>query len=132
MEMLEVIAREHKGEGNTPVLVRCDGEHLPFMNDVFDCVVCIRFLGRRIPDAVREKTLKEARRVSNKWLILLSGDLRSMGPFVRFKVFARKLSGRDVSKYRLSEQVLSLGWKEVGRFWILGMNPYVGVYQKSR
>ena len=41
----------------------CDGENLPFDDDAFDIVVCLRLMGHLPPD-VRERVLGEAMRVS--------------------------------------------------------------------
>ena len=131
MEMVKVLSRAESARGRTPLLVRCDSEQLPFKNNAFDCVVCVRFLSQAIPETVRRKVLKELRRVSKGWLILQSHNLKVIGPFVLFKVFVRKLFGRDVSKYRFREEILRLGWQEEGRFWIQDINRYIGLYQKT-
>ncbi len=113
MEMMEALAREHGQDERMP-LVRCDGEYLPFKDNAFDCVVCIRFLNHHIPDNVREK-VREMRRVSRNWLILQSQHLRFMGPFVLFKVFMRNLLGGNIRKYRYHKEVLNAGWREERR-----------------
>ncbi len=131
MEMMKVLDREQRAEGRTPSLVQCDREQLPFKDNAFDCVVCVRFLSQAIPETVRRKVLKELERILKKWLIVQSNNLKSIGPFVLIKLFLRELFGRDVSKYRFRKEILSLGWKEEGQFWIQGINRYIGVYQKA-
>ena len=131
MEMVKVLSRAERARGRTPPLVRCDSEQLPFKNNAFDCVVCVRFLSQAIPESVRRKVLKELRRVSKGWLILQSHKLKAIGHFVLIKVFLRELLGRDVSKYRFRKEIQSLGWKEEGRFWIQDINRYIGLYQKT-
>jgi SAM-dependent methyltransferase len=131
MEMMNVLAREQKARDIIPPLVRCDGEALPFKDNVFDCVVCVRFLNHSIPKSVRNNALREMKRVSRKWLILQSQHLRFLGPFVFLKLFVRKVFGADVSKYQFEKEVLSAGWKEEKRLWIRTLNRYIGVYQKT-
>ncbi len=130
MEMLETLAVEQREQGKTPPLVRCDGEHLPFKDDVFDCVVCIRFLNL-VPVVVREKILKEMMRVSRNWLIVQSHHLKVMGPFTLLKVFIKQLFGRDVSKYQLGREITSVGWKEKSRVRVRHTRHCVGVYHKN-
>ena len=131
MEMLDVLVREEKSLGKAPPLVRCDAEHLPFRDNVFDCVVCIRFLNL-VPSNVRQKVLKEMRRVSSKWLIVQSHHLKSMGPFILLKVFMRKLIGTDVRKYQLQREIVHVGWREKARLRVRHTRHCVGVYQKSQ
>jgi SAM-dependent methyltransferase len=131
LEMMNVLAREQKARNITPSLVRCDGEALPFKDNAFDCVVCFRFLNHSIPKGVRDNVFREMKRVSRKWLILQSQHLRSLGPFVRLKVFARKAFGGEVAKYQFEKEVRRAGWKEEKRLWIRTLNRYIGVYQKT-
>lgn len=132
MEMMEILAREQRRQGKTTPLVRCDCEHLPFKDNVFDCVACIRFLNHHIPAVVREGMLREMRRVSRKWLIVQSHRLKPMGPFVFLKVFIRQLFGGDVSKYRVRREILSERWKEKARIPIQDKRFYIGVFQKTQ
>jgi SAM-dependent methyltransferase len=131
MEMMNVLAREQKARDLIPPLVRCDGEALPFKDDAFDCVVCVRFLNHSIPKSVRDNVLREMKRVSKKWLILQSQHLRFLGPFVLLKIFVRRIFGREVSKYQFEKEVLGAGWKEDKRLWIRTLNRYIGVYRKT-
>lgn len=55
-------------EGLLSLLV-CDAEWLPFKDDSFDAVICIRFMFH-LPREVQLRILKEARRVSRRWLIV--------------------------------------------------------------
>ncbi|MFQ5849125.1 MAG: class I SAM-dependent methyltransferase [Candidatus Binatia bacterium] len=131
MTMMEVLHREQKRQGKTTPLVRCDGEHLPFKDSVFDCVVSIRFLNHHIPAIVRERIVGEMRRVSSKWLIVQSHRLKPVGPFIFLKILMRKLCGGDVSKYLIRREILSEGWKEKERIPIQDKRFYIGVYQKT-
>ena len=132
MEMMKVLVKEQKEKGTSPILVHCDGADLPFRDNAFDCVVCFRFFNvQRIPNVVRQEILKEVRRVSGKWLILQGKDLKLQGPFVRFKVFLRKLFGGDTAKYDFEKELFEAGWQEEKRVWIRTINRYIGVYQKA-
>lgn len=130
MEMMEVLIREKKGQAKGPPLIQCDVEHLPFRDGTFDCVACIRFLNL-VPFSVRERILKEMRRVSKGWLIVQSHRLRPIGPLVSLKVFAKRLFGADVAKYRFREGIIQAGWKEEKRIRIRHKRQYIGIYQRT-
>jgi ubiquinone/menaquinone biosynthesis C-methylase UbiE len=132
LEMMNVLAEKQTAKGRSPALIRCDGEALPFKDDAFDCVVCFRFFNvQRIPKSVREAILKEIRRISKQWLILQGKDLKFQSPFVRFKVFLRKMVGKEVAKYQFENELSEAGWREERRVWIRAINRYIGVYQKT-
>ncbi len=132
MEMMNVLAEEQNEKGRIPPLVRCDGEALPFKENAFDAVVCVRFFNvQRIPKSVRKVILKEIRRISRKWLILQGKDLKFQGSFVRIKVFLRRLFGGEIAKYQFGKELSEAGWQEEKRVWIRTINRYVGVYQKT-
>jgi SAM-dependent methyltransferase len=134
MEMIRLLVEEQNSGKGAPPLVRCDAEYLPFKDGAFDCVSTIRFLNHNIPPVARENILREMRRVSRKWLIVQAHRLRRVGPFVRMKVFLKKLFGADVGKYRIGSEILSAGWREENRVWIENFDRYagryIGVYQK--
>ena len=134
MEMIRLLVKEQKGWKGTPPLVRCDAEHLPFKDSVFSCVVTVRFLNHNIPGSVRKEILKEMRRVSRRWLIVMAHRLKRVGPFVFLKLFIRGLFGGDVSKYQIRKEILGAGWKEENRIWLEHIkryrNGYIGVYKK--
>ncbi|MFA4043594.1 MAG: hypothetical protein HZRFUVUK_000366 [Candidatus Fervidibacterota bacterium] len=50
-------------------LVVCDAEAIPFKDNTFDAVVCIRFMFH-VPRDVQLRILREMRRVSKRWLIV--------------------------------------------------------------
>jgi ubiquinone/menaquinone biosynthesis C-methylase UbiE len=108
--MISVLGKEQNKKGRTSLLVRCDGEALPFKENVFDCVACIRFLHHHMPDEVRVRILREMRRVSRKWLIVQSQRLRFLGFRAIVKIGVRKLLGRKVRKHRFHKEATAAGW----------------------
>lgn len=131
MEMLEVMSRGERQDANPISLVRCDGEYLPFKEDAFDCVACIRFLNL-VPLAIRQKILREMIRVSRKWLIVQSHHLKTMGPLTRLKMMGRRIMGCNLRKYELQKDILGAGWIEEARVPIRGTGHYIGIYRKTR
>ena len=129
MEMLEVLVGEGDPESRLS-LVRCDGEYLPFKDNAFDSVACIRFLNL-LPPVVRHRILKEMRRVSRRWLIVQSHRLKSMGPIMVLKLLVRRWLGVDISKYQLQKEILQGGWRERRRVKIRGTRHCIGVYEKE-
>ena len=74
-EMMRMAWTKVGGEINPAIplaLVQCDGEHLPFKDQCFDSVLCIRFMFH-VPREVRVQILRELARASRRWLIV---DLR--------------------------------------------------------
>ena len=128
MKMLDVLAQDR---GRKPPLLRCDAEALPFQDNVFDCVLCIRFLNHHIPARIRERMVREMRRISKRWLIVQSHRLKPMGPWVALKVALRRCFGGDTNKYRIRREILREGWKERERIPIQGRPFYIGVYEKG-
>ena len=130
MEMMGVLVRDQSSRGTMPPLVQCDAEELPFKDNALDCVLCVRFLNEHIPVRVREKVLKEIRRVSRGWLVVQSHRVKPMDPFIFLKAFVRKLFGADISKYWMRREILNAGWNE--RRWVrINRRLYLGVYQKT-
>jgi len=50
-------------------LVMCDAERLPFKDEVFDAVICIRFMFH-VPREIQLRILSEMKRVSARWVIV--------------------------------------------------------------
>jgi SAM-dependent methyltransferase len=74
-------------------LVQCEGEHLPFEDQCFDAVLCIRFMFH-VPREVHVQILRELARVSRRWLIV---DLRHCYTF-RWR-FRQVLHGLGLVKH---------------------------------
>ena len=131
LEMISVLAKEQKEKDRAPLLVRCEGEALPFKDEVFDCVVCIRFLHHHMPDSVRVTILKEMRRVSRHWLIVQSQRLWFLGFGTIFKTSMRKLFGRKVRKHRFYRETINAGWNAEKRLWTRSVSRYLEIYKKT-
>ncbi|MFH1230776.1 MAG: class I SAM-dependent methyltransferase [Planctomycetota bacterium] len=56
--------------GQTASLIQCDAERMPFKDDSFDVVTCLRFLTMKVPKEVRNLVFKEMSRVSRAWIII--------------------------------------------------------------
>ena len=130
MEMISVLAKDQKEKHRVPLLVRCDGEALPFKDDIFDCVICVRFLHHYMPDSVRVKILREMRRVSRKWLIVQSQRLWRLGFHAILKVSMRKLFRRKVRKHRFHREIVAAGWVETAWSGARPANRYFEIYRK--
>jgi ubiquinone/menaquinone biosynthesis C-methylase UbiE len=50
-------------------LSRSDAESLPFRNDSFDCVVCVRLMGH-LPHQIRIGVLRQMRRVTRRFIVV--------------------------------------------------------------
>lgn len=129
-EMLDVLLRDHPARNLRSKLIRCDGEFMPFKDNAFDCVVCIR-LFQLIPQAAKADILKEMRRVSNKWLIVECMYPASMRAFGKTRYFLYKLLGREAAMPVLDQEITDAGWEEFKRIPLKGMKNWVGIYRKA-
>ena len=56
--------------GQMVSLIQCDAERMPFKDDSFDVITCLRFLTMKVPREVRTSIFKEMSRVSRAWIII--------------------------------------------------------------
>lgn len=56
--------------GQIVSLIQCDAERMPFKDDSFDVITCLRFLTMKVPGEIRASIFKEMSRVSRAWIII--------------------------------------------------------------
>jgi len=71
-EILFYASAHNKENSNLLFLSTGDAEHLPFEDNQFDGVTCMRLL-HRIPPNLRVNILKELNRVTREWAIVFFG-----------------------------------------------------------
>lgn len=69
LSMMLQAKRKLSGKNECLGLIQCDGEFLPFKDESFDAVLCIRFI-TRLPRDTQVDFLREMVRVSRRWLII--------------------------------------------------------------
>jgi SAM-dependent methyltransferase len=121
-EMLS-FARQHVGDKENLLFIQQgDAENLPFENDQFDLVTCMR-LYHRVPADIRKTMLHEVQRVGNGHAILFFGistRLLRLRRYLRTKI----IQGRPSNPYPLTQsQLLNelklLGMKIQDTAWVL-------------
>lgn len=138
-EMIDV-AIEKVGEDQRDRFVQANAEELPFDDRSFDCVVCVRFLGR-IPPGPRLTILKELHRVSRKFLLTATGYFKrgkpiSEGIGERFPRLFPKNAKRARRHDELRREIHDAGW--VDHFWLpyksrglFSTTKMIGVFRKD-
>jgi len=71
-EMLEILKLKEKAGVAFHGLVRTDALSLPFPDNTFDTLVCLRLL-HRVPDSIRSAMLREFVRVSRQYVLVSIG-----------------------------------------------------------
>jgi SAM-dependent methyltransferase len=131
---------EKVSETDRERFVQANAEKLPFDDAAFDCVVCVRFLGR-IPPGPRVRILRELHRVSRKYLLISTGYF---GPGIalrdrlgaRFPGLYPKGAKRAKRHAQLHEELAEAGWEEAEWFayksrGFLSTTKHIGVYHKD-
>lgn len=111
-EMLE-FAKERLGDNPDLLFLKCaDAESLPFDDDSFDGVTCIRLL-HRIPPAQRTQILREIKRVGNGWAIIFFG---MSTPWLRLRHIVRSMifRGRESNPYPMTKDELEIEFGSLG------------------
>jgi len=136
---LEMMAFARRDLGNNKALLglqQADLEALSYRDEIFDCTTCIR-LFHRIPGTVRERMLREMRRVSRRYIVVSYGFVT---PFLRLRRAIRKLIIRrpllrhPVTPDQLREEAERAGLTIVRTLSVLGplSEERVVVYEISR
>lgn len=138
-QMIDV-AIEKVGEAEKDRFVQANAEQLPFEDNSFDCVVCVRFLGR-IPPGPRLTILKELHRVSRKYLLTATGYFKKSTPLnerigSRFPNLFSKAAKRAQRHDELRRELTEAGWTD--HFWLpyksrglISTTKMIGVFQKG-
>ena len=121
-EMLKFAHRAIKDNPNLLFLQKGDAEKLPFDDNEFDGVTCIR-LYQRVPPVQRLEMLREVKRVSKSWAILL---FAMSNPWLKIRQRIRRelIHGRDtapntVTLAEMCEELATAGLKLEERTWII-------------
>lgn len=87
--------------------VACDAVRLPFADNAFDGVLCLRFL-HHLPEGARLAVLAEARRVARRWALVSFPTDRSL------RAVMRRLRGRPLGPRRsvsdIAREAEAGGW----------------------
>ena len=138
-EMIEV-ARGKFDNPDDVRFVEANGEDLPFADNAFDCVVCVRFLGR-IPPGPRLRILKQLNRVSRRYLLVAAGYFGRPRPcreglFTSLPWLFRSGAKRAKRHVILREELDQAGWQL--DFWLpykscgfFSSTKTIGVYTKK-
>ena len=124
-EMMTLARRRVGSHSNSTFWLQVDAEHLPFADQAFDGVTCIR-LFHRIHPAARLQMLREIKRVTKNWAILffgMSSTLLSLRSSIRSKLIPGRPSNPfPISEAQLQEELKSIGFKIREHRWVM---PYV-------
>lgn len=109
-EMMQVFG----ADGAIP-LVQCDATRMPYKDDSFDAVTCVRFLTMRVPKPVRVPIFREMGRVSRAWVVIecrQKHPLAAVWFWIAEKIFRKppvvNYFRRDEIKQELSDAGISL------------------------
>jgi ubiquinone/menaquinone biosynthesis C-methylase UbiE len=101
--------------GQTVPLIQCDAERMPFKDNSFDVITCLRFLTMKVPGEVRASIFKEMNRVSRAWVIIEcrhKSPVSTIGDWVFQKFFHHhprfNYFSRDEIKKELNEAGIEL------------------------
>lgn len=96
-----------------------DAEDLSFPDDFFDVVVSLRLFGH-LPPQIRQNVLKELKRVSKSFLIVVYYHKNSLQGLFRKKMRTTKeIAWHSLSLNQIDEELKNAGLKRVARFFML-------------
>ena len=144
-EMLDMCLQKFY-DSLAPHLLKGDGEDLPFRDDTFDCIVCIRFM-HLLPSEPRLRFLKEFHRVSKKYLLIETGAFRKPTPIIdkcysRFSALMPNVAERrerqalrHAKRRALDKDLADAGWLE--HVWVpykrsgyFSTTKLIGIFKK--
>lgn len=121
-EMIEHARKVSEGDHNLLFLRIGNAEKLPFDDNEFDGVTCIR-LYQRVPPTNRLEMLREVKRVSKSWAILL---FAMSNPWLKIRQRIRRklIHGRDtapnaVTITEMREELETVGLRLEEHAWVL-------------
>jgi ubiquinone/menaquinone biosynthesis C-methylase UbiE len=121
-EMLEYVRNAAKGNPNLLFLEQGDAEKLPFDDNEFDGVTCIR-LYQRVPSSQRLQMLREVKRVSKSWAIMLfamSNAWLNIRQRIRRKlIHKRDTAPNAVTFSAMCKELETAGLKLEERTWVI-------------
>lgn len=76
-ESLRYCKKNFDQKGDEPVLIRCDGTHLPFRDNSFDMIFTSMCL-QHIPPTIISKLMGEIKRVTGRYMLFIEADTKNM------------------------------------------------------
>lgn len=121
-EMLDYARKATEGNPKVLFLKQGDAEQLPFGDNEFDGVTCIR-LYQRVPPVHRLQMLREVKRVSKSWAIMLfamsSSWLKVRQAIRRTLIHGRDTAPNAVTISEMQDELTASGLKLEERTWVL-------------
>jgi len=115
--MLLVSAERLKRTVHLPGLSALDAEKLPFRDQAFEGVVCVR-LASHVPPHVRLRVLSEMRRVTAKWIIVtyyLSNAPTDLKRKIKYSLRQRPRCWFPISERGVDRELADAGFRVVGK-----------------
>lgn len=115
--MLRVSAERLKRAARLGGLCALDAERMPFRNEAFEGIVCVRLAGH-LPPPVRLPVLSEMRRVTSTWIIVtyyVSNRATDLKRRIKYLLRPRSRSWFPVSEQGIEREMRSAGLRVVGK-----------------
>jgi len=104
------ISQQMMAQGNPGIPVLGDAEHLPFRENSFEVVTCLRFFGHLTPEA-RRNVIREMARVASRYVIVAYYHRRASAVF---KDAISKLRGHAAPRFLVTSEELRLDFEAAG------------------